>query len=115
MRRVAEAVGVTAMAIYKHYLNREALLRAVADDAFQKISREWGKRFASDTFEDRLVGLLGDFLDFSLGQPHLYTFLMTDRRERVRRYPMDFRAHDSPAFTPVLELVESGIRNGRLK
>jgi AcrR family transcriptional regulator len=115
MRRVAEAVGITAMAIYKHYPNRDALLRAVADEAFQELAKGWGKRFESDDFEARLAGLLEDFLNFALGTPHLYTFLITDQREQVRRFPEEFREGGSPAFTPVLELVQSGISQGLLK
>ena len=37
MRRVGEAVGITAMAIYRHYPDRAALLNAVADEGFQEL------------------------------------------------------------------------------
>ena len=35
MRRVAKAVGITAMAIYRHYPDRAALLNALADEGFE--------------------------------------------------------------------------------
>jgi len=47
MRRVARAVGITPMAIYHHFPNREALLKAVTDQEFQKLrasSRSAGQR-----------------------------------------------------------------------
>ena len=36
MRRVAEAVGITPMAIYHHFPNRDSLLNSVTDREFAK-------------------------------------------------------------------------------
>ncbi|MBF8185787.1 TetR/AcrR family transcriptional regulator [Nonomuraea sp. K274] len=115
MRRVADVVGVTAMAIYKHYPNRQALLDAVVDRAFKRIAEGWGTRIQDGDWESRVFGLMDDFLDFALGTPHLYTFLMTDRRERARRFPDDFEGRGSPAFAPVVALVDEGMRLGLLR
>ncbi|GAA4523397.1 TetR/AcrR family transcriptional regulator [Amycolatopsis samaneae] len=115
MRRVAAAAGVTAMATYRHYPNREALLRKVADDAFAEIGRDWGHHAGAGDLETRLHRLSEDFLDFALGKPNLYRFLLTDRRDEARRFPEDFRDGSSPAFSPVLEAVEQAIREGLLR
>jgi AcrR family transcriptional regulator len=115
MRRVAEAVGITPMAIYSHYPNREALLRAVADASFLEVAGGWGQRAKTGDLRARTFGLLEDLLDFALGQPHLYHFLLADRRESARRFPDDFRNGGSPTFTPILELVELGMREGLLR
>jgi AcrR family transcriptional regulator len=115
MRRVAADAGVTTMATYRHYPNRDALLRTVADTAFAELGRDWGKRSEVVDFESRLDGLLDDFLDFALGKPNLYTFLMTERRDGARRFPEDFRESGSPAFAPVVEAVEQGMREGVLR
>ncbi len=115
MRRVAADAGVTAIASYRHFPSREALLRAVVDAAFEELGTNWGKRVTEADFETRFYGLLDDFLDFALGRPNLYTFLVADRRDGVRRFPEDFRAGRSPAFTPVIEIVEQGMRDGVLR
>lgn len=115
MRRVAAAAGVTPMATYKHFPNREALLRTVADASFLELFGEWGKRVPAGDIEERFNGLLDDFLDFALGSPHLYLFLLTDRREDARRFPEDFRGGTSPAFGPVADLVEESMRDGFLR
>lgn len=115
MRRVASAAGVTPMATYKHFPNRESLLRTVADASFGELFGEWGKRAPEGDLAERFDGLLEDFLDFALGSPHLYQFLLSDRREDARRFPEGFRGGASPAFSPVVELVEEGMRDGFLR
>ena len=110
MRRVAGAAGITAMAIYKHFPNRQALLRSVADAAFAEIGSRWGR--TEGDFFARFEGHLDDFLDFALGKPRLYAFLLTDRREGARRFPEDFGPGQASPFTPVLGLVTEGMREG---
>ncbi|GIG64165.1 TetR/AcrR family transcriptional regulator [Phytomonospora endophytica] len=114
MRRVATDAGITPMAIYKHYPDRLALLRSVADAAFAEVGAAWGRR-GGDDFTSRFNGLLDDFLDFALGRPHLYAFLLTDRRERARRFPQDFGHEGSPIYRHVVAAVEEGMRDGVLR
>lgn len=115
MRRVAAEAGVTTMATYRHFPNRETLLRTVVDDAVADVTKDWGKRATERTFEQRFFGLQEDFLDFALGKPNLYTYLVTERRETVLHFPEDFRAGESLAFTPVFDVVEQGMRDGVLE
>ncbi|GAA2833524.1 TetR/AcrR family transcriptional regulator [Nonomuraea rubra] len=114
MRRVAGLAGVSPMAAYKHFPSRQALLDVVAERAFRELAEGWGTRAPGGTWEERAFGLLADFLDFALGRPHLYTFLMTDHRERARRFPADFEDGGSP-FTKLVTLAEEGMRDGVLR
>ncbi|MEV0621756.1 TetR/AcrR family transcriptional regulator [Nonomuraea sp. NPDC050404] len=114
MRRVADLAGVSPMAAYKHFPNRQALLDTVAERAFRELAARWGKQAPGGSWEERAFGQLADFLDFALGRPHLYTFLMTDHRERARRFPGDFETGGSP-FRNLVVLVEEGMREGILR
>lgn len=114
MRRVAADVGLTTMATYRHFPNRAALLQTVVESANAELGKNWTFGAASGV-EDRVLALLEHFLDFALGRPQLYSFLMTERRADARRFPEDFRDHASPAFTPLLEVVEEGMRDGSLR
>ncbi|WP_433442936.1 TetR/AcrR family transcriptional regulator [Nonomuraea sp. CA-141351] len=114
MRRVADMVGVSPMATYKHYSSRQALLDAVAERAFRELAEGWGIRVTTGSWEDRALGLMEDFLDFALGRPHLYGFLMTERRQRARRFPDDFEGGGSP-FSMLVVLVEEGMREGLVR
>ncbi|WP_188190997.1 TetR/AcrR family transcriptional regulator [Nonomuraea sp. SYSU D8015] len=115
MRRVGDAVGITAMAIYRHYPNREALLRAVADRSARELAEAWVRRSPSGGMEERISAALDDFLDFALGRPHLYRFLMSDAWSGARRFPEDFRDGQGPPFSVVAALVEEGMRTGLLR
>ncbi|MCP2322892.1 AcrR family transcriptional regulator [Hamadaea flava] len=114
MRRVAADAGVTTMATYRHFPNREVLLRTVAVAAQRDVAAKWGQRGGSD-FDSQLAGMLDDFLDFALGQPHLYGFLLTDVRDGARRFPEDFAAGGSPTFDPVVAAVRGWMATGVLR
>jgi AcrR family transcriptional regulator len=115
MRRVAEAAGITPMAIYRHYPNREALLRTLADESSRELAEKWGKRARGRGWEGRILGLLRDFLDFALGTPHLYTFLATEPWEETHRSSATYRDRTAPAYARVIEAVEAGMREGVLR
>ncbi|NUO55733.1 MAG: TetR/AcrR family transcriptional regulator [Hamadaea sp.] len=114
MRRVAADAGVTTMATYRHFPNREALLRTVAVSAQRDVAATWGRRGGAD-FAGQLAGLLDDFLDFALGRPNLYAFLLTDVREGARRFPEDFAEGGSPTFDPLVVAVRHWMGAGYLR
>ncbi|MFI2713977.1 TetR/AcrR family transcriptional regulator [Micromonospora sp. NPDC018662] len=111
MRRVAAAAGITPMAIYRHHANREALLRRVADETFDDISKRWADRQPGPG--NLIADHLDDHLDFALGQPKLYDFVFTDPREGARRFPDDFRDGGSPSLSLVTDALRNeGFRGG---
>jgi AcrR family transcriptional regulator len=113
MRRVATIAGLTPMATYRHFPNRESLLDSVAATCFAELARTWGERDWSTDFERQLDEVLDLYLDFALGQPHLYTFLFTEQRAGARRFPDDASA--SPTFSVLANALTSGIRAGILR
>ncbi|MBB4685436.1 TetR/AcrR family transcriptional regulator [Amycolatopsis jiangsuensis] len=115
MRRVAEATGITPMAIYRHYDNREVLLRAVATTAARELAEVWREPAPNEDWAARFDLLQDRFLDFAVGQPHLYRFLMTDDWAQARRFPGDFRDHGGPPLAELVRLVEEGMRTGVLR
>lgn len=115
MRKVAQSVGITAMAIYRHYPDREALLNAVADEGFEELAaRLKGRRFSGD-LENRLVRMADIYIDHALGNPKLFELMFLKPRRGARRYPGDFRARKSPTATLMADAVAEGIARGTLK
>jgi AcrR family transcriptional regulator len=114
LRDVAAAVGITPMAIYRHFESKEALIDALVLDALE----EWAARVAAlpavDGVVAKLEQLSAAFLDFALREPRRFeaAFLLPSRK--ARRYPDDFAAGRSPAGNVQLRVLEEGIRQGQL-
>jgi len=115
MRRVAEAVGVTAMAIYRHFPNRDTLLKRISDDSFAEIAHHWEARSHNKDVLKRLVALQELYLDYALAHPYLFDHAFSVRREGARRFPEDFRKRLSPTLNAVADAVAEGIRKKVLR
>jgi AcrR family transcriptional regulator len=112
MRRVAKAVGITPMTIYRHYRDRAALLNALAEEGFEQLAgRLTGKRFSS-SIEERLTQMGEIYLDHALQNPRLFELMFLKPREGARRYPRDFKAGASPTANLMAEAVRNGMQSG---
>ncbi len=77
MADVAGAVGCRAPALYNHFRNREALLRAVHDAGFERLYAEKlavASRTAGDAFVRLREGGIA-YLSFALENPELYRLM----------------------------------------
>lgn len=115
MRRVAEAAGITPMAIYRHFRNREALLKRISDDGFQEIAHHWSARREGGDVIARLLAIQRIYLDYALAHPHLFDHAFSARREDARRFPEDFRARRSPTLNVVADVVVEAQQAGLLR
>jgi AcrR family transcriptional regulator len=115
MRRVADAAGITPMAIYRHFPNREALLKRISDDSFNEIARHWGARNEGSDLIGRLMAVQRIYLDYALAHPHLFDHAFSARREDARRYPDDFLARRSPTLNVVHDAVRVAQSAGLLR
>lgn len=113
LREIAAKVGITPMAIYRHFESKEALVDALTLDALA----EWSAR-AEALPPARGVAKLEQLseaaLDFALREPRRFeaAFLLPSRK--ARRYPDDFAAGRSPAGNIQLQALQEGIREGEL-
>jgi AcrR family transcriptional regulator len=118
MRRVAAAVGITAMAVYRHYPDRKGLLNALADEGFKELAETLGavrlvrSARSRDNIGDRLTRVLDANLRFAFENPRLFELMFLTPREGARQYPQDFAAGKSPTANLMAELVEEGMASG---
>jgi len=115
MRRVAETVGITPMAIYRHFPNREALLKRISDDGFQSVADSWHELSLRGDIVKRLHATQMLYLDYALAHPHLFDHAFSVRRDDARRFPEDFRARLSPTLNVVADTLAEGMREGVLR
>jgi AcrR family transcriptional regulator len=115
MRPVAERVGITPMAIYRHYTDRASLLNAIADEGFGELVVRMQTLPLKGSVDDRLMQLGDIFIDFALRFPNLYDVMFLAPREGARLYPTDFEAGRSPTFSPSVKLLEKAMLTGELR
>ncbi|NWG26310.1 MAG: TetR/AcrR family transcriptional regulator [Pseudorhodoplanes sp.] len=104
MRDVASRVGVTPMAVYRHYKDRQALLDAIVAEATQ----EWRARVAKIRPcepRDWLLKIGEAYLAYFIEKPRLFEAAFLTASKSALRYPDDFEAGRSPAVTLQLKLL----------
>jgi AcrR family transcriptional regulator len=114
MRDIATDVGITAMAIYRHYASKQALIDALVLDALG----EWSKSVAAICPTEPLEWYrrIGEaHLEFAVRKPRRYEAAFLIHSTKARRYPDDFIAGRSPAGSLQLQLISELIAQGVLK
>jgi len=111
LRSVAKKIGITPMAIYRHFEDKEALVDALVLDGLA----EWSARVEALSPCKGMAKLeqIGEaYLDFALKEPRRFeaAFLLPSRK--ARRYPDDFLAGRSPAGNIQLKILEAAIADG---
>lgn len=112
MRRVASAVGITAMAVYRHYPDRSGLLNAVANKGFEELAAHFATTSFSGSFEERLSKMAEISLDHALKNPRLFELMFLKPRQGARKYPRDFVAGTSPTANLMAEVIREGMQDG---
>jgi AcrR family transcriptional regulator len=111
MRRVASSAGVTAMAIYKHFADRDALLRAATASEYSRIAAYFARANARMSVPG-MRGMLG-YLNYALDHPQLFKYMFSSRRADAFVFPADLKAGHSPTFnvlrTVVSQLMDRGV------
>jgi AcrR family transcriptional regulator len=113
LREIANEVGITPMAIYRHYDNKQALVDALVLDALGA----WSKRVAAlpDVPLMQKFDQIGDaFLDFALEEPRRFEAAFLVHSRAARRYPDDFVSGQSPVGALQLGLMEQAKDEGLL-
>jgi AcrR family transcriptional regulator len=111
LRDIAREVGITPMAIYRHYENKQALIDALVLDGLA----EWSARAAAVPRDDWRAWFekMGDaFLDFALEAPRRFEAAFLIHTNVARRYPDDFLAGRSPVGALYLDFFARAKTHG---
>lgn len=108
MRAVAAAAGVTPMATYKHFQNRDALLHAAAAAEYPRIAAYFARANAR-TEVPGMRGMLG-YMNYALDHPQIFRYMYASHRADAFVFPHDLTEGKSPTFNILLgnvtELME---------
>ena len=113
IRKVAKRAGMSPMAMYRHFADKDALLNALVEDGLAG----WEKVVRSLRAEDPmewLDELTEAFLDFALTQPHRFDAAFFLPAPKARQYPNDFAAGRSPVIAMVTVRIEQARADGRI-
>jgi AcrR family transcriptional regulator len=115
MRRIAARLGVSAPAIYHHFLNRDAILEALSDEGFDHLVARLGRLSIRRGPLEQCLDVLVVYREFALDEPHLFAIMFVARRPRARQFPEDFAARRSAAFSFLADRVAAAIAAGVLR
>jgi AcrR family transcriptional regulator len=115
MRRVAGAVGITPMAIYRHFAGRDGLLNALADEGFAELAGRLRRAQLSGGVEQRITTLGEIYLEHALDRPRMFELMFLKARAGARHFPRDFKARRSPTANVMAEVIEEGMKRGHFR
>ena len=112
IRTVAKAAGLSPMAIYRHFKDKDALVNALMRDGFVAWESMAGAIRETDPMR-WMAALLEAFLAFSLTEPHRFDAAFLLPASEARRYPDDFSAGRSPVVAMSIARIEQAKSKGR--
>ncbi len=113
VRKVARCAGVSPMAMYNHFADKDALLNALMEDGFAA----WEKIVRAIRTQDPvswLERLMAAYMEFALREPHRFDAAFFLPATKARKYPDDFVAGRSPVVALMIVRIDQAKANGRL-
>jgi AcrR family transcriptional regulator len=101
------------MAMYNHFADKGALLNALMEEGFAAWEKMVRAIRAPDPME-WLERLTDAFLDFALGEPHLFDAAFFLPAPHARQYPDDFVAGRSPVIAMMMVRIDQAKADGTL-
>ncbi|MCP2337429.1 TetR/AcrR family transcriptional regulator [Actinomadura rupiterrae] len=78
LRAVARRAGVSSMAPYRHYPNRDALISAVAAEGYRELARDLAAAHPAPATPDDLVDIGVAYIRFALDRPAMFRVMFAE-------------------------------------
>ncbi len=114
LRAVGGAAGLSSMAVYRHFANKEELLRAVGEEAFKTFNARVAE-VSSASLQSWVRELARVYVEFYLDTPGRFDSCFVLRTSVERVYPNGFRSGKSPVISMMAERLEAAQAAGQLK
>lgn len=115
IRKLAKRVGYAPMSVYSYFADKQDILFALAEDAFETLARRIEERKSDDPVES-LRAVMTEYAAFGLGNPNEYrTVFMTEKVKAPEGRSFEDMEHDNPAMKVLIDRVEACVAAGKLK
>lgn len=111
-RRVASEMGVTAMAMYRHFRDKDALVQALVEAGFARWETRLAEAVVAPNPRDKIVNAMAAYRDFALAEPRYFELMFLVPRPGIPLVPESLRATPSPSFAAVIAAVHTCMANG---
>jgi AcrR family transcriptional regulator len=106
MRELARRVGVTPMAAYRHFADKDALVTAIAESGFRALAE--ASHVAMPPGSDaHLLAMARVYLDFAVARPAMFGLMFAEPLDMGRVAAMSDAASD--AYRPIRDAVAAAL------
>ena len=111
IRAVGRQAGMSAMAIYRHFSDKDALIEALMDDGFAA----WGAIVREITSDDPILWLkraAAGYCNFALTDPHRFDAAFLLPAPRAQTFPMEIKAGQFSIVKCIIAQIEKAQAQG---
>jgi AcrR family transcriptional regulator len=112
IRKLAKRIGYAPMSVYSYFADKQDILYALAEDAFELLAKRIEQRTSSDPLE-ALRAVMTEYAAFGLGNPHEYRIVfMTEKAELPSGQNPGEPEERNPAMQLLVGRVEACVAAG---
>ena len=115
IRKLAKRVGYAPMSVYSYFADKQDILFALAEDAFEMLARRIEEHPSDDPVE-ALQAVMTEYAAFGLGNPNEYrTVFMTEKTRPPEGRSFQEMHEANPAMKVLITRVEACVAAGKLQ
>ncbi|QYG91535.1 TetR/AcrR family transcriptional regulator [Iamia sp. SCSIO 61187] len=115
IRAVAQAVGVTAPSIYRHFADKDMLLLEVCRHSFTDFSAALEDALGADDTTEQMVALGRAYIRYAVEHPEHYRIMFMARFELSAQAYAEEMVADGSSFALLLRISQELIDSGRVR
>jgi len=114
MRKIAEMVGVSAPAIYRHYQNKDELLNEIVVEGLKVLESYLQPALDAPNAYERLLRLTERYLEFALEQPKFFDFAFLTPSREIQHFADEVARPMWTIFRMAIEQISTCMEDGLL-
>jgi AcrR family transcriptional regulator len=112
MRKVAERVGVSAPAIYRHFKNKDELLSEIVVQGLRILEEYLRPALEQPKASERLRRMIDGYLEFALAEPKYFDFAFLTPSHDINRLADELAKPHAATFRIAIDVVADCMREG---